>query len=85
MRYGLCLLVCFAMTVGANAAAPKVCTGDKCSRVEGVVVNTVKGVVHVATAPVRAVAGCSAPAVSSAPQQKTGPIRELFRNVFGRR
>ena len=86
MKYGLSLLVCFAMSVCANAQT--VCNGDKCSRAEGVVVQSVKGVAHVATAPIRAVAqgccGSQGSQVSQAPAKQVGPIRQFFRNVFRR-
>ena len=75
MRYGLSLLVCFALSVCANAQT--VCTGDKCQR------PITAAVVNVATAPVRVVACCGSQATPQ--QRQVGPIRQAIRNFFGRR
>jgi len=90
MRYGLSLLVCFALAIGANAAE-KPCTGDKCKNqlFDGIVVAPVqtvaKAVVAVPAAVVRGVSGsCCGSQVSAAPVQRTGPIRQFFRNLRGR-
>lgn len=85
MRYGLSLLVCFAMSICANAKAPVTqCTGNKCSRTstEFVIPTEQKA------APVIAQGSCcgSAPAraQAQAPVRQVGPIRQFFRNVFRR-
>ncbi len=73
MRYGLSLLVCFALAVSASAQE---CANGKCKvAFDKIVTQPVKTVV---TAPVAVVRGVSCQ-VSAAPVQRTGPIRQFFR------
>lgn len=83
MRYGLSLLVCFAMSVCANAQT--VCNGTTCQRP---ITTAVKTVVSAPVAVARGVVGscCRSQSsqVSQAPAKQIGPIRQFFRNVFRR-
>ncbi len=72
MRYGLSLLVCFVLTVSANA---QVCNGPTCAVPQTVVK-------AVATARVASGSCCGVSQVSSV--KTVGPIRQFFRNVFRR-
>ncbi len=87
MRYGLSLLVCFALTCGVYAQCP----GGQCrpnnNPFAGIVIAPVKAVAKVVvTAPVAVVTGsCSSCSQSSSCSQgRTGPIRQFVRNVFRR-
>lgn len=73
MKYGLSLLVCFAMSVCANAQT--VCNGTTCQR--PITTAVARGVVG-------SCCGSQGSQVSQAPAKQVGPIRQFFRNVFRR-